>query len=172
MVEKWRPVVEPGYEKHYDVSDLGQVRSAKTGRVLKPGVHPKGYRSLVLSVAGVRRSVLVHRLVLMAFIGPCPDGQEARHGDGVRSHNTLANLSWGTPTENAHDKRRHGTSGAGERNPSAKISDAQALDVLIRASQGESQRSIARAMGISQPQVSRIVTGKRRAPVPKDEGSA
>lgn len=162
--ENWRVVREPGYETAYWVSDLGRVRNAKTGRVLKPGVHSKGYRSLVFSLNGKRRTVLLHRLVLDAFVGPCPEGMETRHDNGDRADNRLKNLLWGTPVENAHDRRRHGTHNAGERNGRAKVTDAQAEEISLRCRAGEAQWTVGLDYGLSQAQVSRIVTGKRRSP--------
>lgn len=167
MVENWRAVVEPGFEAHYEVSSEGRVRRIQTGRVLRLGVHSKGYRSVVLSVAGVRRSVLVHRLVLMAFVGPPQPGQETRHVDGDRANNALSNLAWGTNAENYADRVGHGTALHGDRNPRAKITSEQAQEIIARCQTGESQRSVAQAYGLSQPQVSRIITGKRRGPHPE-----
>ena len=52
---------------------------------------------------------LVHRLVLEAFVGPCPAEHECAHLNGARDDNRLLNLSWVTRAENAHHKRVHGT---------------------------------------------------------------
>lgn len=51
----------------------------------------------------------VHRLVLEAFIGPCPDGMVGCHTDGDPLNNRLDNLRWDTPSNNNRDKRAHGT---------------------------------------------------------------
>ena len=48
----------------------------------------------------------VHRLVLKAFVGPCPKGMECRHLDGNQTNNNLNNLRWGTRQENMDDKKR------------------------------------------------------------------
>ncbi len=53
--------------------------------------------------------MFVHRLVLLAFKGPRPDGQYCRHLNGVPTDNRLANLAWGTKSENTFDKVGHGT---------------------------------------------------------------
>ena len=55
-----------------------------------------------------RGTVLVHVLVLEAFVGPRPAGHEGRHLDDVRSNNTLSNLAWGTQGENYQDALRNG----------------------------------------------------------------
>lgn len=112
--ERWRDI--PGYEGQYKVSDLGHVKSLSRrvkvqggtrsvqGCILKIVQRPDGY-----CVVGVEKGMVrLHRLVLLAFIGPCPKGQECRHLDGNRQNNRLNNLKWGTRSENAQDRLRHG----------------------------------------------------------------
>ncbi|MDE2095631.1 MAG: HNH endonuclease [Patescibacteria group bacterium] len=84
---------------------------------------PSGkYRQVCLvDGSGNKKYSLVHRLVLEAFIGPCPPGMECRHLNGNRSDNRLENLCWGTRIENVEDKRKHGTILRGEMNPNAKL---------------------------------------------------
>jgi hypothetical protein len=102
---------------NYDVSDQGRVRSwakkgCKGGRLDQPHLMiPQSVGSGYLQVylgkdAGFE---YVHRLVLLAFVGPCPDGMECRHKDGDKRNNRLSNLMWVTPLENSADKYTHGT---------------------------------------------------------------
>jgi hypothetical protein len=51
---------------------------------------------------------MVHHLVLLAFIGPRPDGLQGLHFDDDASNNSLGNLRWGTPSANMHDCIRNG----------------------------------------------------------------
>lgn len=119
-IETWRPVV--GYEDLYEVSDQGRVRSldrvfvrtngvpqSVKGRVLKPGTDKDGYRTVALSRGGKATTRRIHRLVLSAFVGPCPTGQEVRHLNGVPGDNRLSNLAYGTSSENRRDRWEHGT---------------------------------------------------------------
>lgn len=106
--EQWLPI--PGFEGRYEVSNLGRVRSRT--RVLKPSAGSTGYPHVSLPDSSARsgfRVHYVHALVTLAFLGPRPEGQQVRHGDGDRTHCALANLSYGTPVENEADKKRHGT---------------------------------------------------------------
>lgn len=111
--ENWRPI--PGYEGYYDVSDQGFVRSLdrgrRKGRVLVRRMTGKNgrYWTVRLTVNGVPVDRLIHRLVLEAFVGPAPEGQECRHLDGDCANAKLSNLQWGTRSENNLDKIEHGT---------------------------------------------------------------
>lgn len=115
MVEIWRPVA--GHEESYEVSDRGSVRSLDrtvmrsngspqrvAGRVLRGRSDQSGHLSV--NLPGEQR--LIHRLVLEAFVGPCPPGMEACHNDGDPANNSLGNLRWDTHLANMHDKVRHG----------------------------------------------------------------
>lgn len=113
--ENWRPV--PGYEGYYEVSDLGRVRSLdgldnrgrrRNGKLLSPSLR-SGYRRIQLHRDGMGRTEYVHTLVLCAFVGPRPSGHEACHGEGGPLDNRLANLRWGTSTDNNFDQVKAGT---------------------------------------------------------------
>lgn len=100
----WRPV--PGFPG-YSVSDDGQVMG-KRGRVLNPCVTHGGHLRVNLYTNGKPQAVFVHILVLLAFSGPRPEGQDCRHLNGVATDNRVANLKWGTKSENTLDKVAHG----------------------------------------------------------------
>lgn len=115
MREAWKPI--PGYEGRYEVSDLGHVRSLPQitsdgrrlgSRVLRGRPQSSGHLSVPLTLDGTCRNALVHRLVLIAFVGPPPLGMHALHFDGDPANNRLSNLRWGTPTENSLDAVKHG----------------------------------------------------------------
>lgn len=112
-VETWLPI--PGYETRYDVSNEGRVRSwrPRNGHpapyVLRPSLDSDGYRIVSLCDGPTERTIAVHRLVMLAFVGPRPRGLVTRHLNGQRLNNTLVNLSYGTVSENALDSVAHGT---------------------------------------------------------------
>lgn len=113
----------PGFNG-YRVGDDGSVWFAwincSKGRLLtdrwkpmKLGVHRKGYLYVNLTPpeGGKYRTFRVHRLVLEAFVGPCPGDMECRHLNGVRDDCRLVNLAWGTRAENVEDRRKHANHG-------------------------------------------------------------
>lgn len=161
----------------YQVSDLGRVRSCRKAghwktpsaglaagyHLLKPHVHANGYLSVQL-IRG--RWDLIHRLVLLAFVGPCPEGMECRHADGSRVNNRLTNLCWGTRIENNADKVRHGTAPLGEQCHTAKLSDADAVEIRRRHAAGESRPALAAAFGVARSNISMILRGVTFAHLP------
>lgn len=87
-------------------NDRGSDRFTDTWRRMKPHPH-NGYLRVSLIRDGRVCSRTVHNLVLMAFVGPCPQGMEGCHyPDPDRANNRLSNLRWDTHSENARDKYR------------------------------------------------------------------
>lgn len=169
MQEVWKPV--PGYEGHYKISNYGRVKSVpryckrgggglrKVPAKVLQGDMSTGRLTVPLSKNGVVRAFKVQHLVLLAFVGPRPDGKECCHKDGHRTNNRADNLYWGTPQQNEADKLRHGTHARGERNGNAKLTDEQ-VEQIRRST--KYQKDIAKEFGISQVWVSYIRTGKYR----------
>jgi hypothetical protein len=120
VTERWRPI--PGWEGWYVVSDHGRVRGVD--RILRNGNRYRG-RSIAQTVRNKkngyvriqvglsrdkwRTEIGVGRLVLMAFVGPCPDGMECCHVDGDSTNNHLSNLRWDTHSANVIDSVNHRT---------------------------------------------------------------
>lgn len=100
--EEWRVVRR--YPK-YEVSNYGQIRNIKTGRILKQFVNQRGYMILTLRTNNhVQMSVRVHRIVGEAFCEntySCPiEELDVNHDDGDKTNNHAYNLYWATRKEN------------------------------------------------------------------------
>jgi hypothetical protein len=106
------------------------------------------------------RRDLVHRVILLSFIGPCPTGLQCRHGNGKRNDNRLDNLSWGTQSENEIDKRLHGTAQIGERNGMARLQDADVILIRQLYESGHRVGELARMFDETHPTISRIIARK------------
>lgn len=118
----------PGVEivPGYIVTREGEVWSTESNwrgygvRSLRRDVNSHGYLRVRLTVNGRRRVYLVHKLVALAFLPPCPSpAHEVRHLDGNRQNNVAENIAWGTRKDNADDRERHGRTSRGERHAAA-----------------------------------------------------
>lgn len=90
------------------------------------------------------RTLQVHRLVLEAFVGPCPPGQEASHLNNRPGDNRVDNLAWRTHVENEGDKRRFGTLVVGAKNGRAKLTPGEVQRIRKLSTTGRwTQREIA-----------------------------
>lgn len=166
-MEIWKPVL--GLEEFYEVSNLGNVRSLVRkgvtnygereygGKNVNPFIASTGYLSVNLTKKKYRKQYLVHRLVLQAFYGDCPNGMEGCHQNGDRSDARLENLRWDTRSNNALDKRNHKTWQAGEINGSSKLTNKQAKE--IKDSKISSNK-LAKIYNVSQTTILRIKHGK------------
>jgi len=115
--ENWRAI--PGYEGHYEVSDRGRVRSLDRigmngqpldGKIIEPS-YSHGYQNVSLFRNGRQKNMRVHRVVMLAFVGPLPQGMVTRHLNGIKDDNRLTNLTYGTQRENVLDMVAHGNHG-------------------------------------------------------------
>jgi len=117
-----------GLESKYHVSDFGKIQSIPRswtrsdgmfvnwpGKLLTHSINPQGYHSVTLTSDGRNWYKKVHRLVLEAFVGPCPDDMEGCHKDGDPSNNYLGNLRWDTSSNNTYDQIKIGTHYASSR---------------------------------------------------------
>lgn len=100
MKEVWASV--DGYENHYEVSDMGRVRS---NRKVLNHFYVRGYPIVTLCKLGVRTKKYVHRLVAEAFIGALPEGQHTDHIDRDVKNNCVDNLRYVSVGENVRNAK-------------------------------------------------------------------
>ncbi len=93
--EIYKPI--DGYD--YEISNTGQVRSVRTGRILKQFL-VNGYLRVGLSKDGVEKKFYIHRLVAQAFIPNPKNKPQIDHIDGNKQNNRVDNLRWVTSKEN------------------------------------------------------------------------
>ena len=158
-MEHWKPVV--GYEEHYEVSDMGNVRSLKFGKekILKPGKNNRGYLKVSLYKDGQKKMSLVHRLVAEAFI-PNPNNLETvNHKDEVKTNNVASNLEWMSQKDNTN---------YGTRNKRAGEAFSKKVQMFDKST-GEllatfpSTREAARVTGINPSHISECCNGKKKS---------
>lgn len=161
MSERWLPITLPEYSHLYEVSDAGRVRRVGKEKCLTGWPSITGHLRVTLSRPGPPRKLfpyMVHRLVLEAFVGPCPLKMECCHNDSNPANNALENLRWDTRSGNQMD--RHKTDawqknrGEGNGRAKLKVSDVRA----IRADERPNWR-IAAELGVSESTVARARRG-------------
>lgn len=169
-MEIWKDI--PGYEGRYQASTEGRIRSVdhrvrlvvhgtettrlSPGRILRPGRYEKGGHLSVVLGHGAHGSP-VHQLVMLTFVGPPPEGMEVCHNDGNPANNALENLRYDTRSENILDEYRAG------RPPKGRTDISIVREIRRRLSNGEKGSVIARDVGLSHTQVSRIKLGRTYA---------
>jgi hypothetical protein len=154
---EWRSV--EGFPA-YEVSNGGLVRN-ETGLLLKPEVGHRGHLRVTLYNESGPQRHLVHRLVLLHFVGPAPSEEhECAHWDGDPANNQVGNLRWATPKENTEDARRHGRLIVGEKCHFSKLDEDQATEIRKRVACGSSTGALADELGLDLGTVNRIVCGK------------
>lgn len=127
-----------------------------------------GYRAFILRKEGDKKPYrrTAHKLVAEAFLPPPLPGQtDVCHNDGNPLNNRVENLRWDTHRNNQLDMLKHRTAQCGEQSVTAKITEAQALEIYLAVRDGPrgTQRRMVEKYGLSPAQVNRIAKGKRWA---------
>lgn len=154
----------PGMEGLYAVTTDGRVWSypkpltgALEGKGYTKGkwlslTNSRGYRVVRL---GVGRSVMVHRLVAMTYLGePAPDKGHVNHKNGDKSDNRVQNLEWCSQAEN----NRHAWS-TGLCRPALALSPEKAIEAARLLQSGLSQVKVGKILGVGKSTIGRVKAG-------------
>lgn len=145
MDEIWKPI--PGYEKLYEASNLGRIRSVEhtisymnqgikrtrtfPGRILKPQPNVNGRYHVRLSKEGTITQLMLHRIIALTFHGaPCAE-LEVNHKDGNKTNNEAENLEWVTRSENVLHSKRVLKKQIGSQNPSSKLTEDDVRQIRL-----------------------------------------
>ena len=127
--EHWRPI--PGFPD-YEVSNLGRIRSfrRKTAKMLSnyPGMDGRA-AVFIYNDSNRLMRCRIARLVLLSFVGPCPDGMETCHNNGDSTDDRLCNLRYDTHAANMQDAVSHKVMPRGERSKTALFSNAEVCEL-------------------------------------------
>lgn len=88
----------------YSVSNFGNVKNIKTGRILKPGIR-KGYKYVCLCNDDGHKKIAIHRLVASAFLLNVESKCCIDHQDGNKLNNKLENLRYASSSENNMNRK-------------------------------------------------------------------
>lgn len=101
-LEFWKDI--KGYEGLYQVSNVGQVKSVKRNKLLKPIKNRDGYLRVNLSKNGEAKCFYIHRLVAEAFLPNEEELPDVDHINNDKTDNRVANLQWISHVENLRKK--------------------------------------------------------------------
>ena len=166
----WKDVI--GYEGHYQVSNMGQVRSLDmyltcrngTKRLHKGRIKPlyknnRGYITVGLCKECKTHRTLVHRLVAEAFVDNTENKPQVNHIDGDISNNRADNLEWATDNENkAHSSIENG----GTQRPKKPVI-VRKIEMNSSSSRYFSGlREAERALGLNHKSALNVLKGKQK----------
>jgi|SRR5580658_124327 hypothetical protein len=159
----WKPIT--GYEGLYEVSDAGEVKSLRSGKLMRPGTAGAGYSHVSLAKNGSKKGFYVHTLVATTFIGPRPERHEVNHKNGSKTDNRAENLEYVTHQANSRHMmdvllRKPGNFNRGEDSPVSKLTEAQVREIRRRFSQGERIIDLAKQFSGTHSGISAIVHRK------------
>lgn len=172
-MEEWKDI--EGYSG-YQVSNMGRVKSlVKAYRreeiILKGSPNTTGYILVQLyPVPRQRKSLLVHRLVMMTFQpNPVMDELEVNHKDLDVTNNKMSNLEWVTEKENkdhylASDKFKTAVRDnmpKGEDQHLSKLTSEQVIEIrrLYAANEHGTRKKLREAYGVSEGCIRNILDG-------------
>lgn len=168
----WKDIV--GYENHYQVNELGQIRTLKNssirkaGTILKPQTSKKnGYVYQMLYNEGKQKLLRLHRVVATAFL-PNPDNlPQVNHKNGDKTDNRVENLEWCTQEENMLHAFRTGLEKPSDKQKRAiaETNKAKRKAVIFKSEKYsqifESVSKASEVTGLSTTTISRYCRGLR-----------
>ncbi len=121
LQERWRAVIRnkisstkapngfipvPGTDGRYSISRGAEVFSHYAGKTMRTSVNSGGYRTISIN----KQRVPVHVLVMMAFVGPRPNGFDIDHINRIKTDNRIENLRYAPRGLNGHNAIKHHSS--------------------------------------------------------------
>ena len=105
-METWKDI--KGFEGHYQVSSIGNVKNIRTNSPLKKCKENSGYYVVYLSKVGKSKRFFIHRLIAESFVENKENKPFVNHIDGNKENNDISNLEWVTTAENNSHSVRTG----------------------------------------------------------------
>jgi hypothetical protein len=117
-----------------------------------------------------RANAKIHALVMLAFVGPYPEGLEIRHLNGIPGDNCLVNLEYANRSRNRLDIKWHGKSAIHRLTPRDVLGIRRRLGPQTgNALAWGRGAALAREYGVSPGTISDIWRGRTHRDIDLDE---
>lgn len=168
---RWETIYINGIKTKYQISNFGEVRTKKKLKRKKNVINKYGYVQIQLCVNGKPVTVLVHRLVALAFVkNPDPDKfNEVNHINGKKQDNYYGNLEWTDRSGNikhAYDNALRTQNG--EDNPHHKYTTKQIVKVCKMLQKGFSVKEISKKTKVSKRTIYHVKYREKWKHISKD----
>jgi hypothetical protein len=104
-MEEWKQIIE---YPNYSISNFGNVRNDKTGKILKQDLNTYGYSRVTLYAVKKKKNLKIHRLVGFAFLNNDNNYKEIDHINNDKLNNKAENLRWVTREFNNRNRKKWG----------------------------------------------------------------
>lgn len=161
----------PGFSR-YTVSSEGIIYKSNNQPISVYNSNGYLMTGMCSDETGKRFHMLVHRAVVMAFIGPIPKGMWVNHKNGIRNDNRIDNLEIMTPSENhrhARDVLKRKYTKGGSNSGKAKLTKESIVAIRQLKKLGWSNENLAKAFQVSPPTISYVNTGRTWSHVDVEE---
>lgn len=97
-----------GFEEKYEILEDGRIWNKQKEVWQKQHITSNGYLIVTLTLRGIKKQLLVHRLVALHFLVNPYEHPLVNHKDGIKTNNRLNNLEWASSEENAQHALKTG----------------------------------------------------------------
>ena len=165
FTEKWKIISN---FSNYAVSNHGRVMRITPAQHTHPGkilrlVNNKGYICTRLYLKSKLHLKTVHRLVIKAFLGPCPRGKETNHKSGIKTDNRIENLEYLTHSENQKHAIKIGIRKVlkGTEISNSKLKEKDVLEIVRLRQIGLSINKVSKKFNVSPRLICWIMSGDK-----------
>lgn len=104
MMEEYKQIIN---HPNYSISNFGNVKNNKSGRILKQSIKNSGYYFVSLQITNIsKKSINTHRLIGEYFLENFDPKLEIDHIDRNKLNNHISNLRCVTRSENTRNQNK------------------------------------------------------------------
>ncbi len=146
---------------NYWVSTCGNVYNMQRGNLLQGSSNRvTGYYVYKITINGIKKTRLIHRLVAETFIPNPENKKEVNHLDGNKYNNRLDNLEWATPSENQHHAFKLGLNHSNRKTSGIKMNPELIFEIKKLHKEGVNLVQISKRYNVTRGCISDIIHGR------------